>query len=586
VIIVGQSGINLTIRGETKESKKRILDLKCTKIPIYKGTEFLYYEIPKSALDLIYKLWDESEIQLETKAEKFIESFRYNSLPLEDLAEEDPWYPDDFIPTDYQEFYVSRDFNKTETGLFLDTGAGKAAMMILRAFNIGFSKLLVISTKNNFDDWGRDLRWLLDKQPIFYTGTKPQRDKLDLSEAEIVFTNYEQAKEIKERFKFDALILDEAHSCGNPDSKTFKDIVSLRNKYKLRSLQLSTATPLDNRLDELWGLLHIANPAIAGDRKVFLNRFQKILRWHEIPYTRNGRDLVMRKPADIEYINVSELRRLTSTIFFRTDITQHFKFKDEPEIIRLPMSDKQAKIYEEVEESVLIEMTRGITNVAGGWREALRLIQAAESTIHFNGELESNKIDWIKANIDKLGPKIIFWDRFKELTNQLEIMYPEGVSFNGDLKPDIKKLNKLAFAGAKDKYEEEQFYNLLAKYPDYRFKTPGSAKYLFATTNSRQGAGMNLPDAAVQVVISVDPSGRSTKQFLGRCKRLNTTHEIIRTIFLVSESTIEPGLLHKVLTKINETAKLLDGEGSISDLKWQDVLKLIKEKRNNSRSRS
>jgi hypothetical protein len=97
---------------------------------------------------------------------------------------------------------------------------------------------------------------------------------------------------------------------------------------------------------------------------------------------------------------------------------------------------------------------------------------------------------------------------------------------------------------------------------------------------------MNLPDAAVQVVISVDPSGRSTKQFLGRCKRLNTTHEIIRTIFLVSESTIEPGLLHKVLTKINETAKLLDGEGSISDLKWQDVLKLIKEKRNNSRSRS
>lgn len=582
MIFLGQSGINLTIKADCKQDRDKInKELKCSKIPIYKADTFLYYEIPKTSLDKIYEIWDEEEIQIEPKADEFIKNFRFNNIPLAELKEEEVEYPEGVLPKDYQDFFINRDFRKTEAGVFLETGAGKTFCLIMRAKALGFNKMLIFSTKNNFEDWSSDLNWLLGKSVIQYTGTKKQRDKIDLSSHDIVFTNYEQAKEIKERFKADCLVLDESQECSNPDTKTHKDIVSLIRLQKPRIRLLSTATPIENKLDELWGLMYLLNPAIAGDRKHFLSKFQRVLRWTEIEYTRNGKQLVHRVPAEIEYINTTELKRLISTMFYRKDITEHYKFEDKSEVVHLDMTPKQAELYDQVKEEIYLALDKGEFYLDSPMVRAMRLIQAAESTIHFIDEYESNKLDWTKKFIlDNPDLKIIVWDKFKHSTNKLQEDMPDTcVAFNGDIPDKLKKLHKLAFAGTRNEKEEKQFYDLLALYPDFPFKTPGSARVLAATTNASQSAGMNLPAASVQIVMCVDPSARATKQFLGRCKRVNTEHEVVRSIFLVSKGTIEYRLLKLVFNKIKNMSSLLDGEGALQELKARDIIGLLREEK-------
>lgn len=586
MISLSLQGINLAIYAiedstNYDDDRRKIKGLKCTKIPIYKADEFLFFEVPKSALDLIFQTWDEDEIQIEPKAEYFIKNYRYNSVPLEDLKEEDYWCPEGVLPTDYQDFYISRDFNKTEVGLLLSTGAGKSLAMILRAKNIGFNKLLVVSTLNNYDDWANDVGWLLGESVAQYTGTKLQRDKLDMESPKIVFTNYEQVKEIKDRYRFDALILDEAQEFANPETKKFKEVVALRKKYKLKSIQASTATPIESRLDELWGIMHVLNPVIAGDKKAFLSKYQEPYKWITLTL-KNGH--VYDKPTAFRIKNLPELRKIISTILYRVDISENFKFEDKSEVIKVDMTPKQAKVYDTVTEEILLEVERGTFFLDNPMTKSLKLLQAAECTCHFNGEMESGKLLWIDQFIKEMREKepetrIIFWCRFKELTNYLPTLYPEGVSFNGDMSKGLKKLAKLAFKGADNEREEKTFYELLLKHPEFPFKAPGTAKYLFGTTNSRQSAGMNLRVASVQVFISIDPSGRTTSQTMGRPKRLNTEHAVIRTIFLASNRTIDFRLYNLVFTKIKNSAKILDGEGSLTDIRATDIIDMVRKER-------
>jgi len=132
--------------------------------------------------------------------------------------------------------------------------------------------------------------------------------------------------------KFDVIILDEAHFLKNVDSSRSKAFRELKEGKKL----LLTGTPILNYPPEIWALLAMLDPKLAGSYDGFRNR-----------YTLNG-----RTPK-----NVKELRESLKPILLRRTKKEVLKDLDPIERITeyVELSSQGREIYEEV--------------VAGIWRE-------------------------------------------------------------------------------------------------------------------------------------------------------------------------------------------------------------------------
>lgn len=97
----------------------------------------------------------------------------------------------------------------------------------------------------------------------------------DTKEARIVITSYDYASKFMKRFssvKWDFLIIDEAHNLRN----VFHGAKRAKNLYeKSKGIPkiLLTATPLQNYLSDLHGLISFIDPRIFGSEKVFNKRY-------------------------------------------------------------------------------------------------------------------------------------------------------------------------------------------------------------------------------------------------------------------------------------------------------------------------
>jgi superfamily II DNA or RNA helicase len=70
---------------------------------------------------------------------------------------------------------------------------------------------------------------------------------------------------------WDAVVLDEAQAIKNPDSQAARAAYQLRGRFRVAL----SGTPVENRLEELWSLMHFANPGLLGGRSDFDERYAK-----------------------------------------------------------------------------------------------------------------------------------------------------------------------------------------------------------------------------------------------------------------------------------------------------------------------
>src|SRR5207248_427569 len=92
--------------------------------------------------------------------------------------------------------------------------------------------------------------------------------------ADVTLTTYAilrlDAKALAAR-SFGAVVLDEAQAIKNPDSQTARAAYALRSSFRL----VLTGTPVENRLEELWSLVHFTNRGLLGGRSDFADRFAR-----------------------------------------------------------------------------------------------------------------------------------------------------------------------------------------------------------------------------------------------------------------------------------------------------------------------
>src|SRR6185295_3524587 len=68
---------------------------------------------------------------------------------------------------------------------------------------------------------------------------------------------------------WNTVILDEAQAIKNPESQVARVAYELKAELRLAL----TGTPLENRLEELWSLMHFTNRGLLGGRRDFEDRY-------------------------------------------------------------------------------------------------------------------------------------------------------------------------------------------------------------------------------------------------------------------------------------------------------------------------
>ncbi len=233
--------------------------------------------------------------------------------------------------------------------------------------------------------------------------------------------------------KWDAVIIDEAHNLQNKDSKRAKNAARLRSDY----LFLLTGTPLWNRVQSCWNLLHLLAPKTYSSYWTFVRKYCKIT-W--TPFGEKVGDL---KPSMLEAIqkelNPYMLRRTTQDVF-----------SDLPEVVFTPMEyELTPDMYQ-----VLREMKK--KHVTYGGRDKhytdsatvlthMRKLCSYPASIGYDFDTPKTQIiiDTVREHLEA-GRQILIFTWFRTyceyLSNTLAEEFTGQVDYiNGDVKPQARE---------------------------------------------------------------------------------------------------------------------------------------------------
>lgn len=212
-----------------------------------------------------------------------------------------------------------------EAGLVIKYAIQSGAMRILIALPATLRKQWEVELDEKFGMRATILdRFLVEKD---YPATKAKL--CNSTEPQIILTSYDYSSKLMRRFpniKWDLIVIDEAHNLRN----VFHGTKRAKNLYDLSKgipKVLLTATPLQNSLTDLHGLVSFIDPRIFGNEKVFSKRY-------------------------IEGQDYSDLKSELAPILYRTlrrDVSKYMNFKKrECRTVDFRLSKDEITLYMQV----------------------------------------------------------------------------------------------------------------------------------------------------------------------------------------------------------------------------------------------
>ncbi|HEY6558581.1 MAG TPA: DEAD/DEAH box helicase [Polyangiaceae bacterium] len=146
-----------------------------------------------------------------------------------------------------------------------DMGLGKTVQTICALRG----RVLVVCPKSVVYNWADEIaRFRPGLRTVIYHGVRRELDPA----ADVTLTTYAilrmDAKLLSEQ-AWDVVVLDEAQAIKNASSQTARAAFELNGKFKVAL----SGTPVENRLEELWSVMHFANPGLLGGRSDFQDRY-------------------------------------------------------------------------------------------------------------------------------------------------------------------------------------------------------------------------------------------------------------------------------------------------------------------------
>ncbi|WP_075982284.1 DEAD/DEAH box helicase [Bacillus massilinigeriensis] len=155
-----------------------------------------------------------------------------------------------------------------------EVGLGKTieAGLILKEYMIRglVKKVLILVPASLVTQWAYELN------TKFYIPAITQRKSYVWEQCDVVVSSIDTAKrnphrDIIYQQNYDLIIIDEAHKLKNNKTKNYEFVQNLKKKFCL----LLTATPIQNRIEEIFNLVSLLKPGHLGNESVFYEKYKK-----------------------------------------------------------------------------------------------------------------------------------------------------------------------------------------------------------------------------------------------------------------------------------------------------------------------
>ena len=168
-----------------------------------------------------------------------------------------------------------------------DMGLGKtiqAIALLLHRARSGAA--LVIAPTSVCSNWVDEMRRFAPTLRVRPLGSKGREGAIAAAaEFDVIICSYGLLPQVLSRLSerdWHTLVLDEAQSVKNFTTRRAQAVLTLTADFRL----VTTGTPVENRLDELWMLFRFLNPGLLGSRKRFGERFATPIERRQDPRAR------------------------------------------------------------------------------------------------------------------------------------------------------------------------------------------------------------------------------------------------------------------------------------------------------------
>lgn len=429
-----------------------------------------------------------------------------------------------------------------------DMGLGKtlqALAVILQRAPAGPSLVLCpTSVCFNWQDEAR--RFTPTLRPVLFGRLDKEQRKAVLDKAgpfDLIIISYgllqTQSEKLKD-IRWQTLVADEAQALKNPRAKRTLAACRLKAEFKL----ITTGTPVENNLTELWSLFNFINPGLLGSIQTFNKQFiSKIESFDAKAYIRKAANQALRLR-----ISPFILRRL------KTDVLTELPPRTEIEVA-VELDYEQTAFYEALRQkavSTLLEKVKDEQPQQKRLRILAELMKLRRACCHpclvpGGEQIPSSKLKVFDQLLDELLAN-----------NHKALVFSQFVGHLNLLRQHLTK------KGVKFQYLDGSTPSGQRQKAVARFQS-GEGE-LFLISLKAGGSGLNL--TAADYVIHMDPwwNPAVEDQASDRAHRLGQTRPV--TIYrLICRNTIEDKILSLHQRKRELADSLLkdsDGGGSLS----------------------
>jgi superfamily II DNA/RNA helicase len=424
-----------------------------------------------------------------------------------------------------------------------EMGLGKtlqaiAATELLRR-EMGISKVLILAPTSLKYQWKTEIEKFTGQEAKVIEGNAIQRHR-EHREGEAVYkiASYHSAlfdAAAMEEAGYDLLILDEAQRIKNWRTKIAQSVRRIPSRYVF----VLTGTPIENNLEELYGLVQFVDPFALGPRHIFFPRYQTT--------DDNGRVIGYENLGEIRHLLAQRLIRRT-----KKEVLKQLPKRTDKNLI-VPMTQQQREMHREFADQVakLVLKWQRMKFLDEQDRQKLlknlnlmRMVCDSTYIVDQSSNFQT-KVDELRNILGEIleieGEKVVIfsqWMRMNDLVvKELEEM---GVGYrylNGQVRSQ----------------ERGALYTEFNNNPEVR---------VFLSTDAG-GVGLNLQSAAWLINLDIPWNPGVLEQRIGRIHRLGQ-EKPVNIINLVAQESIEHNLLGVIQFKKSMAAGVLDdGEDTI-----------------------
>ena len=318
-----------------------------------------------------------------------------------------------------------------------EMGLGKSLqtlVVLAYDFERGKAKRAIIVCTNSLKyNWADECEKFTRFKAMVLDGTPRKRlgqlREFLANDFEVLIVSYEQLKIHKDELMemgFDFAIYDEAHAIKNPQSKRTKAALA----FKTPRTFILTGSPLLNRVNEMWVLLHKCDPLGYPKYWTFVHRYC-VFGGYE------GREIVGVK-------NQSELKEKISGIMLRRLKKDVLNLPDKQRIkVLVDMTPDQRRMYDQANKELMIELpsTPDPMELENALTKFLRLKQICSTTYNLDKAIDhSEKLDRAVEMIQELiesGESVVVFTQFRGTIEALNIRLSRAGTRSYQLHGDV-----------------------------------------------------------------------------------------------------------------------------------------------------